>query len=67
MILQNAFWTVKPIDRFNIYDALVADELHQLMGVYSHILECVEKMVLESTDDNGANIGLNIKKTINDR
>jgi hypothetical protein len=47
---------VKPISRFNIYDSMIPDEMHQLTGVYSHLLGCVEKI-----DIDGKSTGVNIK------
>lgn len=35
----NAFWKV-PL--FNIYASLTVDDLHQLGGVYKHLLQCLE-------------------------
>ena len=58
---------MKPIDRFNIHDALVSDELHQLVGVYSHLLSCVEKIIIETEDEDGNNIGVQVKNEINSR
>ncbi|KAI8138143.1 hypothetical protein BJV82DRAFT_322667 [Fennellomyces sp. T-0311] len=39
--LENAFWNL-PQPQFNIYDALLVDDLHQIGGVYKHLLKFVE-------------------------
>ncbi|KAI9246296.1 hypothetical protein BDA99DRAFT_543388 [Phascolomyces articulosus] len=44
-IIKNAFLEVP---HFNIYDSLVVDELHQLGGVYSHLLKVIENMLSEA-------------------
>ncbi|KAF7720936.1 hypothetical protein EC973_005760 [Apophysomyces ossiformis] len=38
-LMKNAFWDI-PL--FDIYQAVVVDDLHQLGGVYKHLLTCVE-------------------------
>ncbi|KAI8140200.1 hypothetical protein BJV82DRAFT_716024 [Fennellomyces sp. T-0311] len=44
--LENAFWNL-PQPQFNIYDALLVDDLHQIGGVYKHLLKFVEGYVRE--------------------
>ncbi|SAM00090.1 hypothetical protein [Absidia glauca] len=39
--LRNAFWDTP----FDIYDALTVDDLHQLGGVYRHLIGFVEKII----------------------
>ncbi|SAL99066.1 hypothetical protein, partial, partial [Absidia glauca] len=39
--LANAFWRTP----FNIYDSLVVDDLHQLGGVYRHLLGFIEALI----------------------
>ncbi|KAG2216809.1 hypothetical protein INT45_013821 [Circinella minor] len=63
----SGFWKVKPIERFNIHRVLVADEMHQLMGVYSHLSFCCEKIILATTDEYDINIGTEIKNKIAER
>ncbi|KAG2212149.1 hypothetical protein INT45_001772 [Circinella minor] len=42
-VVQNAFWSVPHFE--NIYDCLVVDELHQLGGVYKHLLGVIEDIL----------------------
>lgn len=39
---------MQPLDRFNIHEALVSDDLHQLGGVYQHLLQCIGVMGTEN-------------------
>ncbi|KAI8147742.1 hypothetical protein BJV82DRAFT_305675 [Fennellomyces sp. T-0311] len=49
-LVSNAFWTMRPNERFNIYEALVCDDLHQLGGIYTHLLTCIHEMIKEKHD-----------------
>ncbi|KAG2213635.1 hypothetical protein INT45_008805 [Circinella minor] len=40
-LIGSAFWKL-PQPQFNIYEAIVVDDLHQIGGVYKHILNFVE-------------------------
>lgn len=46
---------MEPSKRFNIYEALVSDQLHELGGLYKHLLEYVELMVLEKHGNEALN------------
>ncbi|KAI8136605.1 hypothetical protein BJV82DRAFT_675956 [Fennellomyces sp. T-0311] len=46
-IVKNAFWSV-PF--FDIYQALTVDDLHQLGGMYTNLLELIEKMLKDGND-----------------
>lgn len=39
--IENAFWETD----FDIYDALVIDDLHQLGGLYRHLIQFVERII----------------------
>ncbi|KAF7725130.1 hypothetical protein EC973_000382 [Apophysomyces ossiformis] len=41
-IVRNAFWDMPD---FDIYASIVIDDLHQLGGVYKHLLSCVERLI----------------------
>ncbi|KAI7846900.1 hypothetical protein BDC45DRAFT_46663 [Circinella umbellata] len=43
-LVDNAFETVP---HFSIFDSLVVDTLHQLGGAYTHLVECVQRMLTE--------------------
>ncbi|KAI8137267.1 hypothetical protein BJV82DRAFT_674941 [Fennellomyces sp. T-0311] len=40
--IKHAFWSVR---HFDIYAAIVADDLHQLGGLYKYLLQCIEKII----------------------
>ncbi|KAI8148206.1 hypothetical protein BJV82DRAFT_663589 [Fennellomyces sp. T-0311] len=46
-VIKNAFWDVP---YFSIYRALTVDDLHQLGGVYKHLLTCIEAMLVSNGD-----------------
>ncbi|KAI8140946.1 hypothetical protein BJV82DRAFT_671332 [Fennellomyces sp. T-0311] len=48
-VVQNAF---SSLSLFDIYGSLVVDDLHQLGGVYRHLVEFVEKMIKERPTKN---------------
>ncbi|KAI9266463.1 hypothetical protein BDA99DRAFT_535897 [Phascolomyces articulosus] len=49
-IIQNAFWDVPLFDEPCKF--LVVDCLHQLGGLYKHLIECTEKMIKDLPDGN---------------
>ncbi|KAI8140610.1 hypothetical protein BJV82DRAFT_562056 [Fennellomyces sp. T-0311] len=42
--VKNAFWE---IPGFDIYRSLLVDDLHQLGGVYEHLVNCIEQSIKE--------------------
>ncbi|KAI8137275.1 hypothetical protein BJV82DRAFT_674963 [Fennellomyces sp. T-0311] len=46
-LVRNAFWNY-PHHYFDIYDSITVDDLHQLGGIYKHLLEFVEKSVRQN-------------------
>ncbi|KAI8137534.1 hypothetical protein BJV82DRAFT_634701 [Fennellomyces sp. T-0311] len=57
-MVKNAFWDM-PL--FDIYKALSVDDLHQLGGIYKHLVQCIERMLLSQ---NGGSL---VIKQINQR
>ncbi|KAI8136368.1 hypothetical protein BJV82DRAFT_676797 [Fennellomyces sp. T-0311] len=43
-IVENAFWT---IPNFDIYDAMIVDDLHQLGGIYQYLLHVLEDILVQ--------------------
>ncbi|KAI8139853.1 hypothetical protein BJV82DRAFT_693418 [Fennellomyces sp. T-0311] len=53
--IQNAFWKL-PQPFFDLHDSLLVDDLHQLGGVYEHLLNCLDKLIMDLNGTKGASI-----------
>ncbi|KAI8136521.1 hypothetical protein BJV82DRAFT_584469 [Fennellomyces sp. T-0311] len=53
--IQNAFWKL-PQPFFDLHGSLLVDDLHQLGGVYEHLLNCLDKLIMDVNGTKGASI-----------